>query len=209
MIWLQLDWYLLMNSSLHTGKLEAVFHWAKLFTRSIIFFLFKTNQRRVGVRRQKKLLFHAENPPSWLPFTWRFLWVGSVQPAKLNGIIIITGVAGLLLRVKRRRCLWSSRTGRIGMSKIVEWEVAFRIIIYPFSKLYVRSPKNLKTYTFMLFSLFNCNDVNIIAMRRHWIRWFHFNLPLFICRNHSKKPEIWQIIFSCVLARVHFFSLLL
>ena len=35
----------------------------------------------------------------------RFLCMGSVQRAKFKGIITITGVVGLLLRVKRCRCL--------------------------------------------------------------------------------------------------------
>ena len=48
----------------------------------------------------------------------------NVQRAKFKGIITVTGVAGLLWRVKRRRCLWSSRMGRIGMPKIVKWKVA-------------------------------------------------------------------------------------
>ena len=36
--------------------------------------------------------------------------MGSVQQAKFKGMITIMGVAGLLLWVKRRQCLWSSRT---------------------------------------------------------------------------------------------------
>ena len=34
------------------------------------------------------------------------------------------GVEGVLQWVKRRQCLWSSRTGHIGMSKIVKWYIA-------------------------------------------------------------------------------------
>ena len=49
-----------------------------------------------------------------------------MKRAKFKGIITITGIAGSLQRVKRRRCLWSSRTRSIGMSKIVEWEVALK-----------------------------------------------------------------------------------
>ena len=48
-----------------------------------------------------------------------------MKRAKFKGIITITGIAGSLQPLKRRRSLWSSRTRRIGMSKIVEWEVAF------------------------------------------------------------------------------------
>ena len=41
------------------------------------------------------------------------------------------GSCGPSLTGKRRRCLWSSRTGHIGMSKIVDWEVAFKATFHP------------------------------------------------------------------------------
>ena len=57
--------------------------------------------------------------------TWRFLCVAR---AKFKGIITIKGVAGFLSQAKRCPCFWSSRKGRIGMSKTFEWEVVFTII---------------------------------------------------------------------------------
>ena len=50
--------------------------------------------------------------------------MGSVQWAKFKGMITITGIAGRLQQLKRHWCLCSSRTRCIGMSKLVEWEVA-------------------------------------------------------------------------------------
>ena len=43
------------------GCLEAIFHKAEFSARSDIFFCLKTNWRRVGVKRQKKISFRAEN----------------------------------------------------------------------------------------------------------------------------------------------------
>ena len=55
----------MINSTLDNGRsLKAVFHQAKFSSRSDIFFCLKTNGRRVGVKRQKKISFREENSPS-------------------------------------------------------------------------------------------------------------------------------------------------
>ena len=47
------------------SALKAIFHWAEFSARSDIFFCIKTNWRRVGVKRQKKISFCAvENSPN-------------------------------------------------------------------------------------------------------------------------------------------------
>ena len=55
---------------------------------------------------------------------------GERATSKIERNNYIMGVAGRLKRVTRRQCLWSLRTGRIGMSKIVGWEVAFKAIFH-------------------------------------------------------------------------------
>ena len=46
-------------------SLKAVFHQAEFSARSDMFFCLKTNWWRVGVKRQKKISFRAENPAKW------------------------------------------------------------------------------------------------------------------------------------------------
>ena len=45
--------------------IKAIFHWAEFSVRSDIFFCLKTNWRRVSVKKQKKISFHAENSAQW------------------------------------------------------------------------------------------------------------------------------------------------
>ena len=66
-------------------RLKAIFHQAEFSARSDIFFCLKTNWRRVGVERQKKISFRTENSAQWktaLKATFHSIFDIPMRPAR-------------------------------------------------------------------------------------------------------------------------------